>query len=118
MAWSAKQGCTDEVCVLCLQSFSEEFFYAWTFERPVSPYFYVLSGLVLVTIMLFCLFPLAPHPVKLAAVYVSMALIVVILLTLLVRGIVALVTWVALGRSLWLFPHLLSEVCCLLQFPH
>lgn len=76
----------------------------------MSPYFYVLSGLVLVTIMLFCLFPLAPHPVKLAAVYLSMFLIVLILVTLVVRGIIALMTWVALGRSLWLFPHLLSEV--------
>lgn len=50
--------------------------------------------------------------VKLAAVYCSMTLICLIMSTLLVRAALGLVTWVVLGRSLWLFPYLLSEVCC------
>jgi hypothetical protein len=50
--------------------------------------------------------------VKLAAVYMSMTLLSLIMVTLLVRALLALVTWVALGRSLWLFPYLLSEVRC------
>lgn len=48
--------------------------------------------------------------VKLTAVYCSMTLICLIMGTLLVRGALGLVTWVVLGRSLWLFPYLLSEV--------
>jgi len=47
--------------------------------------------------------------VKLAAVYLSMTLLCLIFAVLIVRGVLALVTWVALGRCLWLFPFLLSE---------
>jgi len=57
--------------------------------------------------------------VKLAAVYLSMTLLCLIFAVLIVRGVLALVTWVALGRCLWLFPFLLSEarrgapsLCC------
>ena len=54
---------------------------------------------------------LAPvRRVKLAAVYLSMTLLCLIFAVLLVRSLLALVTWVALGRCLWLFPYLLSEV--------
>ena len=45
-------------------------------------------------------------------VYASMALIIAIVSLITIRGILALASWAALGRSLWLFPHLLSEVCC------
>ena len=76
----------------------------------MSPWSYLFSALALITIMLCCMFPLAPHPVKLAAVYVSMTLIICILATLTVRSLLALSSWVLLGRSLWLFPHLLSDV--------
>ena len=48
--------------------------------------------------------------VKLAAVYLSMTLLSLIMVILLVRAVIASATWVALGRSLWLFPYLLSEV--------
>lgn len=80
------------------------------FEKQVSPWSYLLSALALVAVMLCCMFPLAPHPVKLGAVYISMTLIILILCTLLVRSLLALSTWIILGRSLWLFPHLLSDV--------
>ena len=52
----------------------------------------------------------AVRRVKLAAVYLSMTLLCLIFAVLLVRSLLALVTWVALGRCLWLFPFLLSEV--------
>ena len=52
---------------------------------------------------------LRPPQVKLAAVYLSMTLLSLIMIILLVRAVIALATWVALGRSLWLFPYLLSE---------
>ena len=43
-------------------------------------------------------------------VYASMALIIAIIGIITVRGILALASWAAIGRTLWLFPHLLSEV--------
>ena len=92
------------------QNFEEDHLYAWLFEKQVSPWSYFFSALALLTIMLCCMFPLAPHPVKLAAVYCSMTLIICILCTLTVRSLLALSSWVLLGRSLWLFPHLLSDV--------
>ena len=54
--------------------------------------------------------PGAVRRVKLAAVYLSMTLLCLIMAVLIVRSLLALVTWVALGRCLWLFPYLLSEV--------
>ncbi|KAK9907282.1 hypothetical protein WJX75_000641 [Coccomyxa subellipsoidea] len=91
------------------KNFEEDHLYAWLFEKQVSPWSYFFSALALLTIMLCCMFPLAPHPVKLAAVYCSMTLIICILCTLTVRSLLALSSWVLLGRSLWLFPHLLSD---------
>ena len=43
-------------------------------------------------------------------VYASMALIIAIVSLVSVRAVLALASWAAIGRSLWLFPHLLSEV--------
>ena len=94
-----------------LQSFQEEFFYAWTYDRPKSPWYYVLCGLAFLGITLCTMFPLAPRPIKLVALYVSMTLIIIIFSVLIIRGLVAMTTWILLGRSLWIFPHLLSEVC-------
>ena len=70
---------------------------------------------------------LGARRVKLAAVYLSMTLLCLIFAVLLVRSLLALVTWVALGRCLWLFPFLLSEarpqalletLCCSQQVTH
>ena len=66
--------------------------------------------LLVVAVLAVCLFPLAPNPIKLAVVYLSMFLIILIFAVLIVRSIIASITWVMLGRCLWLFPHLLSEV--------
>jgi hypothetical protein len=43
-------------------------------------------------------------------VYTSKALLSALLAIVVVRSIIAGISWVAMGRSLWLFPYLLSEV--------
>ena len=95
---------------VCLQTFQEEFFYAWQYDRPSSPWLFVLSVLLVVVVILSCLFPLAPQPIKLAVVYTSMTLLIVLFTVISVRTVLAAVSWIALGRPLWLFPYLLSEV--------
>lgn len=57
-----------------------------------------------------CLFPLAPYKLKLVVLYASMGLLIALLGSLLVRGLVAGVTWMAAGRSFWILPNVLSEV--------
>ena len=70
----------------------------------------MLCGLAFLGITLCTMFPLAPRPIKLVALYVSMTLIIIIFSVLLIRGLVAMTTWIPTGRSLWIFPNLLSEV--------
>ena len=104
------QHSSTQPCACPVQSFMEEHFYAWRHARPSSPYIWLLSVLLAVIVIGFCLFPLAPHWAKLAVVYTSAGLIIAIVVLIAVRSVLALATWGALGRSLWLFPHLLSEV--------
>lgn len=46
-------------CVL--QTFSEDGFYAWTYDRPASPYLLLYSALIVLVVVGCCLFPLAPY---------------------------------------------------------
>lgn len=97
-------------CCMPVQTLSTEHFYIWQQDRPASPYLWLLSVLFAVIVLLACLFPLAPHPVKLAVVYTSMFLLSVILGVVALRAGVAGVTWILLGRSLWIFPNMLQDV--------
>lgn len=56
-----------------------------------------------------CLFPLAPNWAKVAVFYVSSGLLFLILGVLLIRAVLALVTWIATGNTVWLLPNLSSE---------
>ena len=105
----ASWPCSSNTSV-CPQTFQEEFFYAWQYDRPSSPWLFVLSVLLVVVVILSCLFPLAPQPIKLAVVYTSMTLLIVFFTVISVRTVLAAISWIALGRPLWLFPYLLSEV--------
>ena len=99
---------------MTLQTYSEDAFYAWTYDRPASPYLWIGSVLIAVVVLGACCFPLAPYSVKLVVVYLSMGLLVTLVGALLVRGALAGVTWMAIGRSFWLLPNVLSEVYNLL----
>ncbi len=46
------------------QAWDADGFYAWTYERPTSVWFYALSALMVVAVIAVCLFPLAPYRVK------------------------------------------------------
>lgn len=91
------------------QAWSEESFYVWLYDRPASPWQYVWSLLLVVGVFAVCCFPLAPYWVRLSVVYLSATLLILILGTILIRGLVALVTWLATGRALWIFPNLMDE---------
>jgi len=93
-----------------LQTFSEEGFYAWAYDRPASPYLWIFSVLIAVVVVGACLFPLAPYKVKLVVVYLSMGILMTLMGALLLRGAIAGATWMAFGRSFWLLPNVLSEV--------
>jgi hypothetical protein len=52
---------------------------------------------------------------KVGVFYLSAGLLMFLLGMLLLRGVVAAVTWIASGRTLWLLPTILAEVrACLL----
>ena len=77
--------------------------------------------LIAVIVLAACLFPLAPYKVKLVVVYLSMGVLMVLMGSLLLRGAIAGATWMAIGRSFWLLPNVLSEVrrqCCCCAHEH
>eukprot|EP00884_Botryococcus_braunii_P003901 jgi/Botrbrau1/13511/Bobra.0082s0104.1 len=90
-------------------SFQEDYFYAWQYERETSPWLYFFSALVVVAVIAACLFPLAPYWLRLTVVYAAMTLLTLIFVILIIRSLIALVTWVTSGYTLWLFPYLLAE---------
>lgn len=91
------------------KTFSEADFYAWRFDAPVSALVYALSALAAVGVVLLCLFPIAPAFVKAGVVYLLMGLLIVILGMLLLRAIMAAVSWIGTGRTIWIFPNALAD---------
>ena len=68
--------------------------------------------MIAVAVLAACLFPLAPYQIKIVVVYLSMGILVTLMGAILIRGGIAGVTWMAVGRSFWLLPNVLSEVQC------
>ena len=52
---------TTHPALTVLQTFSEDGFYAWTYDRPASPYLLLYSALIVLVVVGCCLFPLAPY---------------------------------------------------------
>ncbi|KAL4432440.1 hypothetical protein ABPG77_001739 [Micractinium sp. CCAP 211/92] len=90
-------------------TFAEDGFYIWLYERPASPWAWIWTALIPLGVVGACLFPLAPNWAKVAVFYVSSGLLFLILGVLLIRAVLALVTWVATGNTVWLLPNLSSE---------
>jgi hypothetical protein len=84
-------------------------FYVWAYDRPTSWLFYAGAAAMLLGCAAVPLYPLAPHPVRLAVLYLLLALLTVIVGTITVRAIVFSAVWILTGYSLWLLPNLLSE---------
>lgn len=89
--------------------FVEDGFYVWHFQLPTSAWTYLGSaGLVVVTIGC-CLFPLAPHWVKLSVLYTCLFLLGLIFFMTIVRAAVFAVVWILFGKHLWVLPNLFSD---------
>lgn len=88
---------------------SEDGFYYYTYELPTSPWLFVGAVASAVAVLLICLFPLAPYQIKIAVVYISATLLILLFGAIFVRAVVAGITWSCAGRCVWLLPNMLSD---------
>ena len=89
--------------------FREDGFMCWTYDRPTPTWVYVVSALCAVGVVLVCLFPVAPTWVKIAVMYVSTTLLALIVAFLVIRGVIALVSYILTGKTLWVLPNSLDD---------
>lgn len=89
---------------------TKDAFYALAFESPSSVGWTVFVAVAVAAAVIgVCLFPLAPNGVKLAAFNVSLGLLLAIVGVVVLRALLALATWILLGRALWFLPLLLDD---------
>ena len=92
------------------REFRYDGFYVWNYDLPTNQLrLYLLSGLVVVATIMMCLFPVAPYRVKLTVLYLSLSMLILLLGTLIIRGLVFAFFWMTVGWHLWIFPNLLDE---------
>jgi hypothetical protein len=75
----------------------------------LPPLLLLLAALVVVGVIGVTLFPLAPHSVRLAVLYLLSGLLSVLLGTMALRYVVWFVVWLATGSHFWLLPNMMSE---------
>jgi translocation protein SEC62 len=91
------------------RQFNEDGFMCWTYDRPTPTWVYVVSALCAIGVVLLCLFPVAPTWVKIAVMYMSTVLLAAIVGFLVVRGIIALITYILMGSTVWVLPNSLDD---------
>lgn len=90
-------------------TFSTDDFYAWTYDKPTSAWVYALSALAAIGVILVCLLPVAPDWVKIGVLYISAAILTVMLGTIAIRLALATATWLATGKAVWLLPNMMAD---------
>ena len=68
-----------------MQRWTEDSFYAWTYDLPASPWLLIGSIGLAAMVLLLCLFPLAPYKLKILVVYLSLGLVGLLLGTIVLR---------------------------------
>jgi len=91
------------------QQFMDGAFYCWRREAPRTLLGSVAPVLLVLAVFAVTLFPLAPYSVKISVVYTATGLLMLIFALSVVRLVLFVLIWVALGRNVWLFPNLYSE---------
>ncbi|XP_059619052.1 translocation protein SEC62 [Phlebotomus argentipes] len=94
--------------------------YVWIYD-PIPLHYWLFGALLVVFVIVMCLFPLWPTPLRLGVYYLSIAaagFLVFILGLAVVRFIVFCVVWLATGSKhhFWLFPNLTEDVGFLASF--
>ena len=91
------------------QEFAEDAFYCWTFDKPTPTWVYVVSALCAVGVILVCLFPVAPSWIKIGVVYLLSGLLALMIGSLIVRGLIALSSFIFTGNTVWILPNVLDD---------
>uniref|UniRef100_A0A7G3APF3 Translocation protein SEC62 n=1 Tax=Lutzomyia longipalpis TaxID=7200 RepID=A0A7G3APF3_LUTLO len=94
--------------------------YVWIYD-PIPLHYWLFGALMVVFVIVMCLFPLWPTPLRLSVYYLSIAaagFLVFILGLAVLRFIVFCLVWVATGSKhhFWLFPNLTEDVGFLASF--
>ena len=84
-------------------------FYIWNPEVDKSAYNKILMGLILFGAIAACLFRVWPLWAKFGLWYVSVALLVAILGTAIIRYIAWYIWFVLVGNSFWIFPNMWDD---------
>jgi translocation protein SEC62 len=89
--------------------FHEDGFMCWTYDRPMPTWVYVVSALCAVGVVLLCLFPVAPTWVKIGVMYFSTTVLAVVTSLLVIRMVIALLSYIVSGRTVWVYPNVLDD---------
>lgn len=87
----------------------DDTYYGFVYVRPVQLKSLLQGAALVLAPVLMCLYPIAPLWFKFGVVYVCVALLALIFITIFVRLFVYSVVWLTTGRSFWVFPNLFND---------
>ncbi len=91
------------------QEFAEDAFYCWTYDKPTPTWVYIVSALCALGVILVCLFPVAPSWIKIGVVYLLSGVLALMIGSLVVRGLIALSSFIFTGNTVWILPNVLDD---------